>query len=211
MNTDLKKTEKLVAAIYMLTSFFDSKEPMKWRLRELGSQLLSFSAESKNTVLEIISLLTVGKNAGLISDMNFNIIHREFSRLLPEQITLDDMFEKPMLKEANLAPEKRSLYVASSVASAPSAPIIKDKPYIHTEQEKKDLKEFGAVAVKKNSRQSIIIGLLKRKKEIMIKDVSPLIDGVSEKTIQRELLSMVSQKILKKEGEKRWSRYSLAE
>ncbi len=191
MNTDNKKTEKLVAAIYMLTSFFDAKEPMKWRLRELGSDLLSPANESKNIVLEITSLLSVGKNAGLISDMNFNIIHREFSLLLPQQITLEDMFEKPMLKEAYLpsepeqivpkkvfekAPEKHSLYVSSSVASVQNAPIVKDKPYTHTEQEKKDLKEFGAVAVKKNSRQSVIISLLKRKKEIMIKDVSPLIE-----------------------------------
>ena len=44
----------------------------------------------------------------------------------------------------------------------------------------------------------------------MIKDVSPLIKGCSEKTIQRELLSMVKSGILKKEGEKRWSKYSLA-
>jgi hypothetical protein len=222
MNTDQKKTEKLVAAIYMLTSFFDSKEPMKWRLRELGNSILSFSGESRNSVLEIISLLTVGKNAGLISDMNFEIIHREFSLLIPQQITLKDIFEKPLAKEAYeprellpsmqpKAPEKNTMYVASSVALAQSAPMIKDKAYTHVESEKKDLKEFGAVAVKKNSRQSVIINLLKRKKEIMIKDVSPLIDGVSEKTIQRELLSMVSQKILKKEGEKRWSRYSLAE
>jgi hypothetical protein len=226
MNTDKKKAEKLVAAIYMLTSFFDVKEPMKWRLRELGNQLLSFSGEPRNIVLEIISLLSVGKNANLISDMNFEIIHREFSSLVSQSIALEDIFEKPFLREAyspeetqqsvqkkvfEKAPEKHSLYVASSVSSAPSAPIIRDKPYTHTEQEKKDLKEFGAVAVKKNSRQSVIIGLLKRKKEIMIKDVSPLIDGVSEKTIQRELLAMVSQKILKKEGEKRWSRYSLAD
>ena len=77
-------------------------------------------------------------------------------------------------------------------------------------KEPKTLKEFGAVAVKKNSRQSIIISLLRRKKEIMIKDVSPLIHGCSEKTIQRELLSMVDKGILKKIGEKRWSRYSLA-
>jgi hypothetical protein len=44
----------------------------------------------------------------------------------------------------------------------------------------------------------------------MIKDVSPLIEGCSEKTIQRELMSMVHNGTLKKIGEKRWSRYSLA-
>lgn len=226
MNTDKKKAEKLIAAVYMLTSFFDQKEPMKWRLRELGGQLLSVSNESRNIVLEIISLLTVGKNAGLISDMNFEIVHREFSLLLPTQITLESIFEKQIQNEASIpqeseqpaqkkviekAPEKQSLYLGSSVVHTPKAPIIKDTAYTSADTDKKDLKEFGAVAVKKNSRQSVIISLLKRKKEIMIKDVSPLIDGVSEKTIQRELLAMVSQKILKKEGEKRWSRYSLAE
>ena len=87
--------------------------------------------------------------------------------------------------------------------------IIKDK-ITYKAPEEKSLKEFGAISVKKNSRQSIIIGLLKRKKEIMIKDVSPLINGCSEKTIQRELSAMVHTGVLKRIGEKRWSRYSLA-
>jgi DNA-binding HxlR family transcriptional regulator len=76
--------------------------------------------------------------------------------------------------------------------------------------ERPALKEFGAVSVKKNSRQSTIIALLKRKKEIMIKDVSPLIPGCSEKTIQRELSEMVETGILRKLGAKRWTRYTLA-
>ena len=77
--------------------------------------------------------------------------------------------------------------------------------------ERLTLKEFGAISVKKNSRQSIIINILKRKREIMIKDVTPLINGCSEKTIQRELSAMVATGILKKIGEKRWSRYTLAQ
>ena len=84
--------------------------------------------------------------------------------------------------------------------------FIKDKT-----DGKSSLKEFGAISVKKNSRQNIIITILKRKKEIMIKDVSPIISGCSEKTIQRELLAMVQAGILRKVGEKRWSRYSLAQ
>ena len=66
------------------------------------------------------------------------------------------------------------------------------------------------MALKKNGRQSVILNLLKKKGEIMIKDVSPLIEGVSEKTIQRELLTLVKSGILRKEGEKRWSKYFLA-
>ena len=201
---ETKKTEKLVTAIYMITSFFDDKEPMKWRLRELGNGLISHK-DVPSTVTHILTLLTVAKNTGLVSDMNYEIIHREFSRLLPESTNLQGFFGQP--EEALPAPTskvERSIYISSSIASTPA-------PIVETAKDKAPLvKEFGVVAVKKNSRQSVIINLLKRKKEIMIKDVSPLIDGVSEKTIQRELLAMVKAGILNKIGEKRWSRYTLA-
>lgn len=58
-------------------------------------------------------------------------------------------------------------------------------------------------------RQSIIIDTLKVKDRLTVKDFSALIKGVSSKTIQRELLKLVSAGVLKKEGERRWSRYSL--
>lgn len=77
----------------------------------------------------------------------------------------------------------------------------------HSSKEK--LKDFSPVAVKKNKRQSIIINLLKRKKDVMIKDISSVISDCSEKTIQRELFALVDAGILKKEGERRWTKYSL--
>ena len=43
----------------------------------------------------------------------------------------------------------------------------------------------------------------------VIKEVSNIVPDVSEKTIQRELLNLVSEGVLKKTGEKRWSKYSL--
>ena len=202
-----KKTEKLVSAIYLLTSFFDEKEPIKWRLRELGGKLISMR-DNRNVVLEIMSLFTVAKNAGLLSDMNYEIVHKEFSKLAPQNPTISDLFFQTLDESKVSIPEekvieKAPLYIASSVRTSPA---IKDKiarVYLdHTE---------GVVAVKKNSRQNVILNLLKKKSEIMIKDVTPLIAGVSEKTIQRELLAMVSSGILRKEGEKRWSRYTLAE
>ncbi len=213
MTTELKKTEKLVTAIYLVTSFFDEKEPMRWRLRELGAHLLS-SKEKRQVVPEIIGLLTVGKNAGLISDMNYEIIHREFSRLVPEDSSLESLLERnipePAPKVVENPVEKPSFYLSSTVERQVPGPVIKDIPTDEV-HDKKGLKEFGVVAVKKNGRQSVIINILKRKKEIMIKDVSPLISGCSEKTIQRELSAMVATGILRKIGDKRWSRYALAQ
>ncbi len=211
MNIEHKKTEKLISALYLLTSFFSDLEPMKWRLRELGSKLLSVK-ESRSLVQEIMSLLTVSKNAGLISDMNHEIIHREFGNLLPKTESLGEMlkkietYEEPqVIKEVPNKPEEKS--VTNYLPRPSELHVFKDRPV--REVVKSESLKDGAVALKKNGRQSAILNLLKKKPEIMIKDITPHIEGVSEKTIQRELLSLVKDGILKKEGEKRWSRYSL--
>lgn len=58
-------------------------------------------------------------------------------------------------------------------------------------------------------RTDAIIALLKDKGRITIKDVSVVLKDVSEKTVQRELLSLVASGRVRKEGERRWSTYSL--
>jgi hypothetical protein len=289
-----KKAERVVSAIYLITGFFDDNEPLKWRLRNLGSELLSASLslkdgsrvkqnEAENTlrdlILESLSILSVAKNSNMVSEMNFNIMNSQLNILaesLPGSIKKASQYKDQQNKEERRAgdlnrsffeededtklreevsetriesgtenrierkdtkPESRSgdivldnkldnkghlphssglLDLEPEDAHSKALARLKYQTDERSSQASKErrsaphkLKEFGAVAVKKNSRQSIIISLLKRKKEIMIKDVSPLIDGCSEKTIQRELLAMVEAGILRKEGEKRWSRYSL--
>ena len=63
--------------------------------------------------------------------------------------------------------------------------------------------------VKKTNRQNIILGLIKKKKELTIKDIALVIKDCSEKTIQRELNSFIASGILKRAGVRRWSKYSL--
>ena len=62
----------------------------------------------------------------------------------------------------------------------------------------------------KDKRQQIIISLIKKHRTLTIKGVTSVIKDCSEKTIQRELLALVAKGVLKKEGERRWSMYSLA-
>ena len=62
---------------------------------------------------------------------------------------------------------------------------------------------------KKTNRQEQIIGLLKEKSGLTIKDFSSLIKDCSEKTIQRELIDLIRTGVVIKEGERRWSKYSL--
>lgn len=266
-----KKIQRLTTAVYVLTGFFEDREPLKWKLRTLGQELLSVSIplkdiesshesrillRARNIALEILALLLVARDAGLISEMNHVIISREFTNIIEALSLSEDTFdvskgvlirsdffkveggetrknierreeqktietkqnETPILKDTlydrAVASSRRELLDLDTFSNRPRSDIsFKGQDLQEAGENKKpvqkNLKEFGAVAVKKNSRQSIIINLLKRKKEIMIKDVSPLVEGCSEKTIQRELLAMVKAGILKKSGEKRWSRYSL--
>ncbi len=60
-----------------------------------------------------------------------------------------------------------------------------------------------------SDRQQVIINELRSKGQLTVKDLAEKIKDCSEKTIQRELLSLVGSGVLKKEGERRWSRYSV--
>ena len=61
----------------------------------------------------------------------------------------------------------------------------------------------------KAERRQIILEVLRKKSVAMISDFSSLIEGCSEKTIQRQLQDLVQRGVLKKEGVRRWSRYVL--
>jgi len=201
MSDVINKPEKLASAIYLVTSFFDAQEPLKWRLRNLSADLISGEIKDKfSTVKEILSLFSVAKTAGMVSEMNYDILVRELSKFEQEvEKPLDLIFPHEIVLDERVSP------------SAPQRiEYIKDNIVIKKTDGKPVLREFGAVSVKKNTRQSIIISILKRKKEIMIKDISTMINDCSEKTIQRELSAMVQSGVLRKAGEKRWSRYSLA-
>ena len=80
--------------------------------------------------------------------------------------------------------------------------LIAQKIPKETQTKKYDL------ALKINRRNSIL-ELIKDKKEVTIKDISTIISDCSEKTIQRELMSLISSGVLEKSGSKRWSVYRL--
>lgn len=181
---------------------------------------------------ELLSLLDVAGFSGLISPMNISILKRELQGLshelgqMPREsfysgVLLDNAFFEQKEISETIAPVQTQtvLPVLTKIQTVPEN--VKDKfvdlkshHTVNTQETTDDkdskLRDFSVVAVKKNKRQSIIISLLKRKKEVMIKDITETITDCSEKTIQRELAALVDEGILKKEGERRWTRYMLA-
>jgi predicted HTH transcriptional regulator len=62
---------------------------------------------------------------------------------------------------------------------------------------------------RKDLRKNVVLEFIKGHTDVSIKDILPNINGCSEKTIQRELVSLINEKKIKKIGERRWSRYSI--
>lgn len=59
------------------------------------------------------------------------------------------------------------------------------------------------------SRRERITEVIKDKGNATIKDIALEITDCSEKTIQRELISMIKDNLIVREGERRWSKYSI--
>lgn len=93
----LKKTEKVVMAIYMVTDCLEDSEPMKPTLRALGVRMVSINYDAKNipvyeqdevyndfmeTIEEAVSFLFIAKTVGLISEMNANILENEIKNIV---------------------------------------------------------------------------------------------------------------------------------
>ena len=226
-----KKTEKLATALYMVTNLFGDNEPMKWTLRTKVSHLLSFiigfkdvlesreyefSNDVKTKVLEVVSLLEVASRSGLVSPMNFSILKTEFMNLVTSLAAL----RKEQQEGTHFAFPKTFFEVSqkhypntavSSPESHDSSEAEQSKSHTQNIKDILSFKEDGAEgnSFKKTNRQSIIVNLLKKKKDLTIKDIAQVIRDCSEKTIQRELIALIDAGVLKKTGERRWSRYSL--
>lgn len=199
-----KKTEKIVAALYLVSDLIKDREPIKWKLRERSMTLMSAALTLNDDqsfdkdfavrtifsdVLEILSTLSLAHMTGLLSSMNYEILRTEIEKVA--SILKDNLTQE---REAKGYVLSESFFKENIVLDKKESSVIKDIP---------------AIIPKKNNRQETILNLLKTRSNLTIKDVAQVVTDCSEKTIQRELINMVEKGLVKREGERRWSRYSL--
>ncbi|MFA6458781.1 MAG: DeoR family transcriptional regulator [Candidatus Paceibacterota bacterium] len=226
-----KKTEKITAALYLVSGLLKDDEPLKWELRDRGVELLnsSFTASSSMPVdrssiiqslftsaLETISLLNVARVSNLISTMNHSVLVKEIDQVLgllrdrlaasaenAGLVLSEKFFKTPDLFSSGFKPAEYGNN--TTIPSGGSAgPVRQNRTEIARINSGR-----GGVQQKKDQRKKSIVDLLKLQGNLTIKDFSKVMKDCSEKTIQRELMELVNKGILKKEGERRWSRYSL--
>lgn len=223
-----KKTEKITAALYLVSGLLKDNEPLKWELRDKGMDLISSSFTASSAVpgdksaviqslftaaLETISILNVAKISNLISDMNHKVLVREIDGILgilrdrlaqnaekAGYVLSDSFFKTPDLLNSGL----RTAFVQTDKGQSNIAAGKRFQVTDHI-----DHQSHSDIAANKSKRQESIISALKEKSGLTIRDFAKIIKGVSAKTIQRELLELTAKGVVRKEGERRWSRYSL--
>ena len=232
------KTNKLITALYMVTDTMDKEEPIRLKLRTLGIEILSditslprvILTNLENKIASILSFLTIAGDIRMISEMNHSILKKEFLELkqsIQESKTQDHLWlEEFINKEPAFTGEEQSFAKAKdrlSPSKGQSSPRYQAGTRIGVQKGSTLLKalskvgdSFGTI---KNKRREEIINIIKDKKSThgidgaTIKDIKNGAKGVlvscGEKTLQRELISMIKDNVLKKTGEKRWSSYSL--
>lgn len=248
-----KKCERLATAIYLVTNFLSDTEPMKTRLRTLSLELVRDASLAKNggqmvetnvleallaNILETLSLFELAFIAGLVSEMNFTILKREYASLRDtveirkssresrtDNILGDNFFNvsepapipnsKFNIPYSTQIPKGHSIGQTTTpmsdrnikgqpVASRPGLGYSRDRASVSTPQSRE------VTNIAKESRRARILKLIKDNREVTIKDIATHFSDLSEKTIQRELVSLAESGVLKKFGERRWSRYALA-
>lgn len=202
-----RKAEKIAQAIYLVSYHIKDIEPLKWELRKESIAFLiclrsvAQSTEVKDlpadmateafhsSAEDIIVFLQLGSSTGLISKSNTDIIIREIESIL----THIDQDGKDMASKAGFVLSEEFFKQLETG----------DKGQIEK------LKGVENIKDKKESRQERILSLLRSRPNLTIKDFANVINDCSEKTIQRELIDLVEKGIIKREGERRWSKYSL--
>ncbi len=249
------KSNKLIAALYMVTDIIDNGEPLKNKLRTLGTEIISdihsIPIQATSKIVQVISFLDLASTIKLISEMNHNILKIEFLKL-EQSIKEHGKVKSTWLEDFLVNSPDTNLDTTDSERS-----VLKDnqRQYLGHQSSLRTIQEKTRIGVQKggtlmkalsdkighkakfntldlNLRSPHFDMLKKQRREEIVRIVETSENGLtitdikniaqghssqvraiiscSEKTLQRELVSMVKDGVLDKKGEKRWSRYYIS-
>ncbi len=212
-----KRTERITRAVSLILPAFSQHQQIKDELNTLLIRILEKAvkpiqhskAELEEYLLLLVSVLEMAGTQGMLSMMNVSIIKDEIFSLLSEIKLYDE--EKVVLEEI-VTPKTKNAFSPHKLKSLTETGGTKKTPDLYSKYHKdstlKQTLEYKGQH-KMSHRKDLIIKIIENKKEVSIKDISKELEGVGEKTIQRELIALVKQGVLNKKGERRWTMYSL--
>ncbi|MFZ2167624.1 MAG: hypothetical protein WAV50_02000 [Minisyncoccia bacterium] len=217
-----KKTERLAKALHLIAPAFAESASLRNRIDAIAIGLVDAAVLAPGVartalsreLLALSSVLGIARTGGLLSAMNAELISREAHVLLQEVAAYEEprlfLDDAPTLSGiAKTAQRKDAQHTVNTVPTKHTAPhrVAPKTVSVHKRQIKDNTTEPTSHI---KDRREAVMSVIRGKGSVSIKDISTLIRGVSEKTIQRELMALIESGIVLKQGERRWSVYSLA-
>lgn len=205
LNLDLeRRSAKICSTLYSITEILNPDEPLRMHVRTEIVRLLSNSVSfGRENVVKVMS--------------HKAIIEDSIGQLIAATFLLRDTRLINQTTCQSLESELRDLKVALSNAGSSANYVAESVQGLGKFQVSSSSEVFSPArpslspAVQGNKdRRNKILELLRVKGPSSVSDLAEHVEGCSDKTIQRELVSMLSLGLLRKTGERRWSRYSVA-
>lgn len=217
-----KKAEKLVSVIFYILSHIDKGQVSETHLEvikdkalmthELALKTLSLQSHEvyeelvsfQHALLGLESTIKIAEAASVIPSTIAPMLYEQFDalqRYINNHYTKDTGYAFDTGSTVGLAigekaaPKKKSAPVLRRRrVQVPAGDISTDAYFVHSQM---------------TDRSERIKTVLEAKPQATIKDIAEIVTDVSEKTIQRELNSLIEKGQVIREGERRWSRYSV--
>ena len=201
---------ELTLALYRVTDFFPQGEVLRRQLREKANEIFGgiseygYSREYPQEAVAILAkiqavngYLAVARAMRFVKPINLTVLEREYN-------FLTDFLSKELEVNSN----------NSAAEITPSVTVEEKKPQVQeplTTRDELAVDKPGLihVATDFNQRQKKILEHLSTVQQAKVSDFYGFFEGISSKTVQRDLQELVTKSILKKDGEKRWTTYLL--
>ena len=213
-----KRAERVIAAVFLLTNHIESTELLRADTRQTASSFLTQILELRDEMRSVgslrvirfqasirllISEIKILSIAGYISVQNAEIV----SGAIDELGTFVQLAQKSHLSESVIISRESLVDSATSVKG--HSKDIRDTIRIKDNISLRDSSSGLAKSGSRGPRGTNIMNVLKTGGELSIRDIASNLPEYGEKTIQRELVLLISEGLVAKTGSKRWSRYSL--
>lgn len=211
-----KKTEKIISVVFYIINNTDTEKKTETLISLIASKAhfahenalrtLEVKPVSSKEVLEQFAQSLVGLESTLRIAAAANIISAEVLAVMVGEI---DAVLRGLKTFIHSNTNNDDLLFSQSYPSVFSSEI--PAPQVHKERKRTPTatSELPKNTSGSGDRRERIKTILEAKREATIKDISEIITDVSEKTIQRELNAMIDENLVKRQGERRWSKYSI--
>ena len=180
---------------------------------KLPESIVRFAAgelEQGSVLADVFALLSTVRFAsteGSVSKENAVLLIEEYEQIAEKLglsghpspfVSSDDFSLPPLPTQKNIALPASSFLKDKNKGHLPAQAGSKGHPPALGKQ---------ADSIQKQKRLSVILEVIRKHRSASIKDISAVVKEYSEKTIQRELSTLIKQGLVRKEGERRWSIY----